>query len=181
MNNAYLHLLTGPMFASKTTRLIALISKLSVFKKVYVINSSHDNRYIQNSICTHNKNSIKANTLDNLDFTIEELKKIRKNYDVIAIDEAQFFCNLIKFVKKCISLDFHIIVCGLNGNYLQEPMGEITDLIPLCDKIELLKGFCMVCKDGKTEASFTKRLINDNKEIIVGNDNIYQCVCRKHL
>ena len=176
----YLHLITGPMMSGKTSRLITLIEKLSIIKKIYVINSTLDNRYNINSITTHNGTSIKSYSFEDLELDFNKLKKIREEYDVIALDEIQFFSNLTDFIKICLELDFHIIACGLNGNYLQEPFGEVINLIPLCDKIEFLKGYCIQCKDG-TKGSFTKRLSKNNSEILIGNSNIYQCVCRKHI
>ena len=106
----YLHLITGPMFAGKSTRLIGLISKLSILKKIYIINSSLDNRYNNNSITTHSKFSCNANSLSNLNLDYEQLKKIREEYEVITIDEAQFFNDLYNFVKMSLELNFHIIV-----------------------------------------------------------------------
>ena len=177
----YLHLITGPMFAGKSTRLLSLISKLSVLKNIYIINSTLDNRYNSNSITTHSNYSCDAKSLTNLNLDYNELKKIRVKYQVVAIDEAQFFEDLYSFVKLALQLDFHIIVCGLNGNFKQEKFGQILDLIPLANNVELLKGYCMICKDG-TEGIFTKRLIDNNSdEIVVGNDDKYICVCRKHL
>jgi len=177
----YLHLITGPMFAGKSTRLLSLISKLSVLKNIYIINSTLDKRYNNNSITTHSNYSCNANLLSSLDLDYNQLKKIRQEYEVIAIDEAQFFEDLYNFVKMALELDFHIIVCGLNGNFKQEKFGQILELIPLANNVELLKGYCMVCKDG-TEGIFTKRILDNNTdEIIVGNDDKYMCVCRKHL
>jgi len=176
----YLHLITGPMFAGKSTRLIGLISKLSILKKIYIINSSLDNRYNNNSITTHSKFSCNANSLSNLNLDYEQLKKIREEYEVITIDEAQFFNDLYNFVKMALELNFHIIVCGLNGNYKQEKFGDILDLIPIANNVELLKGYCMICKDG-TEGIFTKRISNNTDEIVVGNEDKYMCVCRKHI
>ena len=178
--SGYLHLITGPMMSGKTSRLITVIEKLSIFKNIYIINSSLDNRYNNNSITTHNKKSIKANSFEELELNYNKLQKIREEYDVIALDEIQFFSKLTDFIKICLQLNFHIIACGLNGNYLQEPFGEVINLIPLCDKIEFLKGYCIKCKNG-TKGSFTKRISKNNNEILVGNENIYQCVCRKHL
>ena len=177
----YLDIITGPMFSGKTSSLLYKISKLSVLKKIYIINSTLDNRYNNNSITTHSNYSCDAVLLENLDLDYNKLKKIREEYQVIAIDEAQFFTDLYEFVKTALELDFHVIVCGLNGNYKQEKFGQILDLIPLANNVDLLKGYCMICKD-TTEGIFTKR-INDNKvdEIIVGNEDKYMCVCRKHL
>ncbi len=54
---------------------------------------------------------------ENLNLDNKYLQNLKKKYDVIAIDEAQFFNDLYNFVNICLDMEFHVIVCGLNGNY----------------------------------------------------------------
>jgi thymidine kinase len=71
-----------------------------------------------------------------------------------------------------------IHVCGLNGDYLKRPFGEILNLIPHCESIIKMDALCMKCKDGTT-ASFTKKLNNSNTLIEIGSSDMYIPVCRK--
>jgi thymidine kinase len=107
---------------------------------------------------------------------------VKYNYDTVCIDEAQFFNNLENFVKTLLNYNIHIIVAGLNGDTNQEKFGYILDLIPLANKITKLSGICILCNDG-TPGDFTtiKSDIEKNNQILVGDNNIYMCVCRKHI
>ena len=59
-----------------------------------------------------------------------------------------------------------------------EIIGEILDLIPVCDSVKKLYGLCVQCKDG-TKACFTKRLVENNEQVFIGSSE-FQAVCRKH-
>lgn len=176
----YLHIITSVMFGGKTSKLITEINKLSIIKKIYVLNHNFDNRYKNNSISSHNNISIDSTLCNNLNMTDEQLIKLKKKYDVIAIDECQFFNDLYDFVLRALDNNFYIIIAGLNSNYKQESFGDILKLIPYADKVEFLTAFCSVCKDG-TPGIFTKRIVNSDDEILVGSEDIYKAVCRKHL
>ena len=70
-----------------------------------------------------------------------------------------------------------IYICGLDGDFRRQKFGELLDLIPLCDKVYKLRSLCAICRNG-TRAIFSKRLIDDNSQKVIGSD-IYQPVCRK--
>jgi thymidine kinase len=101
--------------------------------------------------------------------------------DVVAIDEGQFFTDLVPAVRQLLSQGKTVWVAGLNGDFQQRPLGHILDLIPLADNVVHLRALCLVCKDG-TKASFSKRLDRDNQNAVdIGDCNKYVAVCRKHL
>ena len=75
-----------------------------------------------------------------------------------------------------------VVVAGLNGDTNQEKFGYILDLIPIANKITKLSGICTICNDG-TPGDFTtiKPNITKSDQVLVGDDNLYMCVCRKHI
>ena len=180
--NSFLHIIIGPMFSGKTTKLINEINTLKIYKKnILIINSKKDNRIETDSIKTHTNIVYNAYKTENL--TRELINELSNKYDVIAIDEAQFFDNLYDFVNELLKLNIHIIVCGLNGDRNQKKFGFITDLIPLANKIDKLSGICNICNDG-TPGDFTSiKSINkdSNNQILIGDNNLFLCVCRKHI
>ena len=96
MNNnlGFLHIIMGPMFSGKSTKLINEINTLKMYKKnILIINSNKDTRVQHNFIKTHNNIQYKAIKLNDLDET--KVLSIIQKYDTICIDEAQFFSNLI--------------------------------------------------------------------------------------
>jgi thymidine kinase len=178
--NPSLELIIGPMMCSKTTE---LIRRLTIYHelglKVLYINTLLDSRTELN-FSTHNKtigtvffDTIKVQSLDNVDV---------EKYDVIGIDEAQFFKELRKNILNFVDIKNKIVVvAGLNGDYKREKFGEILDIIPLCDKLTKLSSYCTECsKSGKIrDAHFTKRTVNENKKILIGGKESYTPTCRE--
>ena len=170
----------GPMYSGKSTELSRKISTFDYTdKKTFLINHSLDTREEDSVISTHsnilkNKPAVKCKLLMNIINTDDF-----KNADVIGIDECQFFEDLLDFVKEVDKLDNKILIMsGLDGNFNREPFGQVLQCIPYCDSIKKLKAMCMNCNDG-TLASFSKRIINNNKnEILIGNQESYIAVCR---
>lgn len=177
MNSSYLatlNLIIGPMFSGKTTELLRIAKRLqSINLKVLLLNYFEDTRYSSSEMSTHDKYGLPCTFVKDLG-TINY-----DNYDIICINEAQFFENLVIFCKGALEKNKTIYVCGLDGDYKQKRFGEILDLIPLSDSITKLHAFCTICKDG-THAHFTKRITNSNEQKLIGS-NEYIPVCRKHL
>ena len=101
------------------------------------------------------------------------------DYSVICINEAQFFTGLTTFCKKALACKKTLYVCGLDGDFKQEPFGEILNLIPLCNNITRLHAFCAICKDC-TPAFFTKRHHESKEQKLIGSVE-HIAVCREHL
>ena len=76
--------------------------------------------------------------------------------------------------------NLQIFICGLDGDYKQEPFtnSRILDLIPYSTNITKLNAKCSYC--GNT-APFTKRITNSSETILVGGADDYKPVCLLHL
>ena len=173
-NSTTLNLIIGPMFSGKTTELLRIARRLrSVNLKVLLLNYYEDTRYSDSEMSTHDKNGLPCTF-------VKDLTSINyDDYDIICINEAQFFENLVSFCKGALQKNKTIYACGLDGDYKQEKFGEILDLIPLCNSITKLHAFCTICKDG-THAHFTKRITDNEQQKLIGTDE-YIPVCFKHL
>tara|TARA_B100000902_G_C27251093_1_gene885305 strand:+ start:487 stop:1005 length:519 start_codon:yes stop_codon:yes gene_type:complete len=170
-----LKIIMGNMFSGKTSELVRRLKRYEVIgKNILVINSSKDTRCMEHVLRTHDNmkfECIKTNNLQELNY---------EKVDIIAIDEAQFFIGLKRFVEKALKHGKTIILSGLDGNYKQEKIGEILECIPLADKVFKLSAMCMECMDG-THGPFTKRIVNSNEVELIGGKEMYRAVCRKHL
>jgi thymidine kinase len=170
----------GCMYAGKTTYLLEKINYLKEKNSSYlVINHSSDTRYNDNCITNHNQESVNSLSLIKLcDLNIQNLDNIEN----LLIDEAQFFTDLYDTVLtfRNYKKTLNIILVGLDGDYKQNVFndGQLLKLIPHCEELTKLYSKCYIC--GK-KSSFTKRIISDNTQILVGDNNMYQPVCYKHL
>ncbi len=175
-NSGYLEIILGPMFSGKTSRLVEIYKQCKFCNiRVAVINHCIDNRYDDKLLSTHDGVKIpcfKVKQLSELDFDI----KINSNYDVILINEGQFFEDLFINVCEWLSIGKKIYIAGLDGDFERKKFGQILDLIPLCDKVHKLTSLCSLCKNG-TKGVFSMRLTNEKEQTVVGSDN-YIPVCR---
>ena len=189
----YLELILGPMYASKSTRLVEIYKKCIFCNiSVVVINHSIDNRYDEELLSTHDQVKIPCIKTEKLldvwishidlekdDILMPRVKDKLKvaTSNVILINEGQFFPDLEEFVKHLLENDKMVYVCGLDGDFERKKFGQILDLIPMCDKVTKLTSLCSVCKDG-TPGIFSKRLTLEKEQTVVGSSN-YIPVCRK--
>jgi thymidine kinase len=179
-NIGYLKIILGSMFAGKTTELIKEYRRHeSCGFECLFINHKIDNRYVdeENKTSTHDRIFINSiNVGDNLlDFFKKESYLSR--YDVILINEGQFFKDLYKFVDYIVNkLNKKVYVCGLDGDFQRKKIGSILDIIPLCDDVIKIKAICSNCKIN--EGMFTYRLSDEKEQVVVGSSN-YSAVCRK--
>jgi len=172
-----LTLKVGCMFSGKTSEIIRIVNRLSVIDKdILLINSSLDDRYVKNSICSHNQNKVDCISVKKLeDIKTDQYTKC----EYIIIDEAQFFEDLYDFVTVAVDINQkHVIIVGLNGDSNRENFGEIYKLYPLADKIDLLTAMCSTCKDG-SKAIFSKKIVENDKQTDIGSVDKYIPVCRK--
>jgi len=163
-----LHIILGPMFSGKTTRLIELSKKYS---NPLVINHALDVRYHATDLSTHDGIHTPCIQV----FRLDDISKlVLSAADAIFVNEAQFFPDLLQVIKEWLSAyKKPIYVCGLDGDFRQQPFGDLLNIIPLCDTVEKLHAKCLC----GSPAIFTHRLSSDKEQTLIGSD-IYEPYCR---
>lgn len=178
-NKGYLHLILGPMFAGKSTKLFNIIENLKEKNESFLlIKHISDERYNSNTtnIITHDKKIMDCIGLDRLLNIIGDEKYINSKY--IFIDEGQFFPDIIKFIDIALEKDYkNIYITGLNGDSNRKPFHNISKLISVADKVNILQSKCNYCAN---KGIFTLRTVHKQKKILIGDDKIYKSVCRNH-
>lgn len=158
-----LHLTYGCMFSGKTQRLIQ-DAKLYTMARIRVI--SHIHAGTEPSVCSRDGTSLPC-------LKVDDLMLVQHNtHDVYFIDEAQFFPNLVPFVKLCLKAGNAVLVYGLNGDYQGNPMGKMHELIPHADSVTLLHARCRCGK----KAIYSAREGDGTQ--LVDVDAVYHPVCR---
>lgn len=179
----YISLVIGCMFAQKTTELLRRVRRYkSIGYKVLIVNYIGDTRYGKECIASHDKEVEQAVCVEKLE-DIEGLVRSGQ-YNVVAIDEGQFFTDLYKHVTKWADeLPVHIVISGLDGTSERTPFGDMLRLIPHAEEVERLSAFCAVCRDG-TIAVYSKYFgacPKDESGVAIGGMETYKPVCRKHF
>jgi thymidine kinase len=130
-------LILGPMFSGKSTRLVETVRKYTYKnKKTVLVNFIDDKRYSENSqIVTHDLNKYDSLSCQMLG----EIYDVIKNYDVIGIDEGQFYSDVVNISEKLAYNGKIVIIAALSGNFKMEPFETVSKLISKADKIKLMK------------------------------------------
>ena len=97
------------------------------------------------------------------------------NYDVIGVDEGQFFDDIVEFSEKAANTGKIVIISSLQGTFLRGAFPNILTLIPKCEKIKKLTAICKLCKQN---ASFTFRTASKDCQTMIGGENMYMPLCR---
>jgi thymidine kinase len=175
-----LELIIGPMYAGKSTELIRIINRYKCLnKKIIVINHVFNNRYGTTGLSTHNHEKVEQCIILNQLKDIES--DLLENVEVIVIEELQFFNDAYDtIIDWCDNHKKTVICAGLDGDFKRDPFGDVLRLIPHAEKVTKISALCKRCGDG-TSAHFTKRITKDCELTLVGSDDIYEAVCRKHF
>ena len=169
-----IELISGPMFSGKSTRLIGVIRKFTYKdKKTIMVKYFADKRFTEKSeVVTHDLLKYDSIECKNLREHIEKLKQ----YDVIGIDEGQFFNDLVEVCEELALMKKTIIIAALNGDFRMEPFPVIAKIIPKADKIKLLKAYCFNCHK---DAKFSLRIVQSNETVLIGAGEAYKPACRE--
>jgi len=169
----------GPMFAGKTTELIRRIKRYQLSrKKTIIYKPSIDVRYSIENVNSHDGLKYPARIIPNDEKGISILASEYKFYDVIGIDEIQFFPSSIVYLIDQISYEKDVIAAALNLDYRGKPWETVEKLLPYADQIITVSAVCYIC--GK-EATRTIRISEIKDRILVGGEENYKPVCRDHF
>ena len=129
----------------------------------------------------------KAISIDNEFKFYEYVKNIEyENINCIFVDEAQFLTkeqvrNLSKISDK---LDIPVMCYGIRTDFQGELFNGSSELLAIADNLNELKTICSECDK---KATMVVRLdengdvILEGEKILVGGNEIYKTVCRKHF
>ncbi|KAK3090711.1 hypothetical protein FSP39_013954 [Pinctada imbricata] len=165
-------LIFGPMFSGKTTELMRRMKRYQIANyKCLVIKYSKDDRYDKSGIATHDRQTLPALPADQLsDIALEA-----ENYEVVGIDEGQFFPDVVQFADEMAEKGKIVIVAALDGTFQKKGFGDILNLVPLAESVIKLTAVCMNCN---SEGSFTKRKGSETAIEVIGGADKYLAVCR---
>ncbi|MGG1572936.1 thymidine kinase [Fictibacillus sp. NRS-1165] len=178
--NGWVEVICGSMFSGKSEELIRRVRRAKYGKlEVQVFKPLIDDRYSEESVVSHNGNAVIAQPVGK---SVDILKNVSPDTEVVAIDEVQFFDeDVISVVQELADHGIRVIVAGLDQDFRGEPFGPMPKLMALAESVTKLHAICMVCG---SPASRTQRLIDgkpasyDDPIILVGASESYEPRCR---
>ena len=172
-----LTVISGCMFAEKSSKLIRILKRAQYEKKqVVAIKPSIDGRYSGTDIVSHSGFKFMAISVTHPN-DILRVAGIQEA-QVIGIDEAQFFDeSIVGVCRELVSQGKGVVIAGLDLDFRGHPFGSMPTLLATADFVTKLHAACVVCGGIATRS---QRIVNSQEQIVVGDSSAYEARCRKH-
>ena len=159
------------MFSGKTEELIRRIKNSNKSYKVF--KPVTDTRNKQNKIESRSNIKIDATTIKN----INEVLVFKNKFDIIGIDEAQFFSDdIIDVCNTIANSGSRVIVAGLDMDYSGKPFGPMPFLMAIAEKVTKVHA---TCSETGEPALYSFRKTDDKETIMIGEKNEYKPLSRR--
>ena len=171
--SGWIEVITGCMFSGKTEELIRRIRRAQIARqKVGIFKPGIDNRYHESEVVSHDKKSILSVAIEHS----SQLLDHKEDFEVIGIDEAQFFDEkLTEICEKLALSGIRVIVAGLDLDYRGVPFGPIPSLLATAEYVTKVHAICPHCGN---LATHSYRLTTEQETILVGEKDKYEPRCR---
>ncbi|WP_301107300.1 thymidine kinase [Sporosarcina sp.] len=182
MQGGWMEVICGSMFSGKSEELIRRIRRAEFAKqKIAVFKPEIDDRYSEEAVVSHDGTSMIANPISK---AREITNLVTDDFDVVAIDEAQFFDeDIVEVAIGLANRGFRVIIAGLDQDFRGEPFGPMPRLMAVAELVTKLQAVCTVCG---SPSSRTQRLIDgrpasyNDPIVLVGASEAYEPRCRQH-
>ena len=112
----------------------------------------------------------------------EEIPGLAEGYDVIGIDEVQFFAvEIVGVIDTLVERGMRVVAAGLDQDFRGLPFGAMPELLCRAELVDKLQAVCHRCGG---PATMTQRLLDgrpapaDGATIVVGALDSYEARCR---
>lgn len=179
-----LSVIAGPMFSGKSEELMRRVRRATIAGiDVLVVSHALDTRSDLTTITSHIGMNIPAIPLSDASSIAEAARA--DDYDLIAIDEAQFFGpELIPIVDDLLGQGVDVIVEGLCVTFDGQPFEPLPSFMAVAEDVLRLTAVCTIC--GR-DAVFHQRADSTNLAATaidashIGGLDTYVARCRDHF
>lgn len=180
-----LDLISGCMFSGKTQELIRRLDQARYAGfTVQAFKPALDDRYAIEAVASHREIRFPAIAVPDVAALHAQ---VRDDTRVIGIDEAQFFePNIVSLAEELANRGRHVIIAGLDLDFLSRPFGPMPLLAAYADRLTKLQASCQYPGCGSRQATRTQRLIEgvpasaDAPLVVIGGAATYEARCRHH-
>lgn len=173
LKSGWIEVITGCMFSGKTEELIRRINRALIARqKIKILKPHTDQRYHPTLVVSHNERVIDSIVVTSSSDMID----LAKEYEVIGIDEAQFFDEgIVAVCNQLANEGKRVIVAGLDMDYEGKPFGPMPNLLAVAEYVTKLHAICTKTGD---LASFSFRLTHEAEQVKLGDANAYEARSR---
>jgi thymidine kinase len=177
----WVEVVSGVMFSGKSEELLRRVRRAVLArKKVQVFKSHLDERYGGlHAVSTHDGGRIESEPVS---ASVEIMERLRRDTEVVAIDEVQFLDHgIVEVANALADAGIRVIIAGTDMDFRGEPFGPIGPLLAVAERVDKLQAICVRCG---ALATRNQRLIDgrpapaEGPTIQVGGLESYEARCR---
>lgn len=172
--HGWIEVIAGSMFSGKTEELIRRLRRAKYAnQKVEIFKPRIETRYSEKEVVSHDARAIMSTPVE----SSANILLLVSDVEVVGIDEAQFFDEgLVEVCNKLADDGIRVIVAGLDMDYLGVPFGPVPKLMSIAEYVTKVHAICMRCGN---LASYSHRLSNNDKRVLLGEKDAYEPLCRE--
>jgi thymidine kinase len=175
----WLEVVCGPMFSGKSEELIRRLRRAEIAgQRALIAKPRIDDRYDIGHVVSHAGARMRAVAVSRP----EEIPGLVDGYDVVGVDEVQFFPPaVVDVVETLVARGMRVVACGLDRDFRGYPFGSMPELLCRAELVDKLQAVCHRCGG---PATMTQRLVDgvpasaDGATIVVGAREQYEARCR---
>jgi thymidine kinase len=177
-SGGWLEVVCGPMFSGKSEELIRRLRRAEIAgQRVLIVKPRIDDRYDVAHVVSHAGARMRAVAVDGA----HDALRRAEGYDVVGVDEAQFFePTIVDAVQGMVLAGKRVVAAGLDRDFRGEPFGPMPLLLCLAEFVDKLQAVCHRCGGPATR---TQRLVDgepasfDGATIQIGALDSYEARC----
>lgn len=172
--SGWVEVICGSMFSGKTEELIRRLRRAQIARQsVEIFKPAVDTRYHEEDVVSHDENSIHSTPVQ----TAAQILLYANDFDVVGIDEAQFFdMELVNVCNKLADMGTRVIVAGLDMDYTGKPFGPMPGLLASAEYVDKVHAICIQCGN---LAQYSHRKTGEDGLVVLGESSNYEPLCRQ--
>ena len=178
-HGGWLEVVFGPMFSGKSEELIRRLRRAEIAgQRALIVKPKIDDRYDIGHVVSHAGAKMRAVAVTEP----ADIPGLVEGYDVIGVDEVQFFApEIVLILDGLVEKGMRVICSGLDQDFRGYPFGPMPELLCRAELVDKLQAVCHRCAG---PATMTQRLVDgapapaDGDTIVVGALEQYEARCR---
>jgi thymidine kinase len=167
------------MFSGKSEELIRRLRRAEIAgQRALIVKPQIDDRYDIGHVVSHAGAKMRAVAVARP----KDIPGLADGYDVIGIDEVQFFPDeIVSVIETLVARGTRVVASGLDQDFRGLPFGPMPELLCRAELVDKLQAVCHRCGG---PATMTQRLVDglpaaaDGATIVVGALDSYEARCR---
>ncbi|MFN6038541.1 MAG: thymidine kinase [Bacteroidota bacterium] len=170
----WIEVVCGSMFSGKTEELLRRLKRARIAnQKVQIFKPIIDNRYDEKKVVSHDANATNSVPVK----SSLEIIQYASGFEVIGVDEAQFFdSSIVDVCNELADKGKRVIVAGLDMDFQGKPFGPMPALMACAEYVTKVHAICVDCGN---LAHISHRKTENQDLVLVGELESYEPLCRE--